>query len=107
MNFTCNEEPSAYGSRTQRYKITPENTAIWQRGIISSAISKDDISFIGFLLESVSSETPLIMICESDFISKLRLGITPLHNRRLNPKLIQTGNSLSRSRIFPLPSRFP
>ena len=85
MGFAYYTEKSSDGSRKMLYKIEPDMAAKWKNSIVSGVLSEDDIRFLNFVLETVSSTSPLMEMCGSDFISRLRMVINPNTKSEINP----------------------
>ncbi len=91
MGFAYYTEKSRDGSRKMLYKIEPDVAAKWKNSIVSGVLSEDDIRFLNFVLETVSSTSPLMEMCGSDFISRLRMVINPKTKSEINPLLSKFG----------------
>ena len=92
MGFAYYTEKSNDGSRKMLYKIEPDVAAKWKNSIISGVLSEDDIRFLNFVLEAVSSTSPLMEMCGSDFISRLRMVINPKAKTGINPSFSRFGS---------------
>lgn len=92
MGFAYYTEKSSDGSRKMLYKIEPDVAARWKNSIVSGVLSEDDIRFLNFVLETVSSTSPLMEMCGSDFISRLRMVINPNTKSEINPLLSRFGS---------------
>ena len=92
MGFAYYTEKSSDGSRKMLYKIEPDMAAKWKNSIVSGVLSEDDIRFLNFVLETVSSTSPLMEMCGSDFISRLRMVINPNTKSEINPLLSRFGS---------------
>ena len=92
MGFAYYTEKSKDGSRKMLYKIEPDVAAKWKNSIVSGVLSEDDIRFLNFVLEAVSSTSPLMEMCGSDFISRLRMVINPKAKAEINPKFSEFGS---------------
>ena len=92
MGFAYYTEKSKDGSRKMLYKIEPDMASRWKNSIISGVLSEDDIRFLNFVLEAVSSTSPLMEMCGSDFISRLRMVINPNAKTAINPLLSKFGS---------------
>ena len=92
MGFSYYTEKSMDGSRKMLYKIEPDAAARWKNSIVSGVLSEDDIRFLNFVLETVSSTSPLMEMCGSDFISRLRMVINPKTNSEINPHFSEFGS---------------
>ena len=92
MGFAYYTERSKDGSRKILYKIEPDMAAKWKNSIVSGVLNEDDIRFLNFVLEAVSSTSPLMEMCGSDFISKLRMVINPKKKAEINPLLSRFGS---------------
>ena len=92
MGFAYYTEKSRDGSRKMLYKIEPDVAARWKSSIVSGVLSDDDIRFLNFVLETVSSSSPLMEMCGSDFISRLRMVINPNTKSEINPLLSRFGS---------------
>ena len=92
MGFAYYTEKSKDGSRKMLYKIEPEMAAKWKNSIVSGVLSEDDIRFLNFVLEAVSSTSPLMEMCGSDFISRLRMVINPNTKSEINPRFSEFGS---------------
>lgn len=92
MGFAYYTEKSKDGSRKMLYKIEPDMAAKWKNSIVSGVLSEDDIRFLNFVLEAVSSTSPLMEMCGSDFISRLRMVINPKAKTEINPHLSRFGS---------------
>ena len=92
MGFAYYTEKSSDGSRKMLYKIESDAAARWKSGIVSEVLSEDDIRFLNFVLETVSSTTPLMEMCGADFISRLRMVINPKTKTEINPLLSRFGS---------------
>ena len=90
--FAYYTEKAENGSKKILYKIDPDIASRWKRKMISTILSSDDIRFLGFLLESVSSTTPLMNICGKDFLSRLSMVISPGTKRLMKTELSHSGN---------------
>ena len=91
MGFAYYTEKSSDGSRKMLYKIEPDMAAKWKNSIVSGVLSEDDIRFLNFVLETVSSTSPLMEMCGSDFISRLRMVINPNAKTEINPHVSRFG----------------
>ena len=74
------------------YKIESDAAARWKSGIVSEVLSEDDIRFLNFVLETVSSTSPLMEMCGADFISRLRMVINPNTKTEINPRFSEFGS---------------
>ena len=92
MGFAYYTEKSKDGSRKMLYKIEPDVAAKWKNSIVSGVLSEDDIRFLNFVLEAVSSTSPLMEMCGSDFISRLRMVINPKAKAEINPRFSEFGS---------------
>ena len=92
MGFAYYTEKSKDGSRKMLYKIEPDMAAKWKNSIVSGVLSEDDIRFLNFVLEAVSSTSPLMEMCGSDFISRLRMVINPNTKSEINPRFSEFGS---------------
>lgn len=92
MGFAYYTEKSSDGSRKMLYKIESDAAARWKSGIVSEVLSEDDIRFLNFVLETVSSTSPLMKMCGSDFISRLRMVINPNTKSEINPRFSEFGS---------------
>lgn len=92
MGFAYYTEKSRDGSRKMLYKIEPDVAAKWKNSIVSGVLSEDDIRFLNFVLEAVSSTSPLMEMCGSDFISRLRMVINPKAKAEINPRFSEFGS---------------
>ena len=92
MRFAYHTEKSSDGSRKMLYKIEPDAAARWKNRIVSEVLSDDDIRFLNFVLEAVSSTSPLMEMCGSDFISRLRMVINPTTKTEINPRFSEFGS---------------
>ena len=92
MGFAYYTEKSKDGSRKMLYKIESEMAAKWKNSIVSGVLSEDDIRFLNFVLEAVSSTSPLMEMCGSDFISRLRMVINPNTKSEINPRFSEFGS---------------
>ena len=92
MGFAYYTEKSGDGSRKMLYKIEPDVAARWKNSIVSGVLSEDDIRFLNFVLEAVSSTSPLMEMCGSDFISRLRMVINPKAKTEINPRFSEFGS---------------
>ena len=92
MGFAYYTEKSSDGSRKMLYKIEPDVAARWKNSIVSGVLSEDDIRFLNFVLETVSSTSPLMEMCGSDFIPRLRMVINPKTKSEINPLLSRFGS---------------
>lgn len=92
MDFAYYTEKSKDGSRKMLYKIEPDVAAKWKNSIVSGVLSEDDIRFLNFVLETVSSTSPLMEMCGSDFIYRLRMVINPKTKSEINPLLSKFGS---------------
>ena len=92
MGFAYYTEKSKDGSRKMLYKIEPDVAAKWKNSIVSGVLSEDDIRFLNFVLEAVSSTSPLMEMCGSDFISRLRMVINPKTKTEINPRFSEFGS---------------
>ena len=92
MDFAYYEEKSKDGSRKMLYKIEPDKAAKWKNNLVSRVLSEDDIRFLNFVLETVSSTSPLMEMCGSDFISRLRMVINPKAKTEINPQVSRFGS---------------
>lgn len=92
MGFAYYTEKSKDGSRKMLYKIEPDVAAKWKNSIVSGVLSEDDIRFLNFVLEAVSSTSPLMEMCGSDFISRLRMVINPKTKTEIKPLLSRFGS---------------
>lgn len=92
MGFAYYTEKSGDGSRKMLYKIEPGVAARWKNSIVSGVLSEDDIRFLNFVLEAVSSTSPLMEMCGSDFISRLRMVINPKAKAEINPRFSEFGS---------------
>lgn len=92
MGFAYYTEKSKDGSRKMLYKIEPDVAAKWKNSIVSGVLSEDDVRFLNFVLETVSSSSPLMALCGSDFISRLRMVINPNTKSEINPLLSRFGS---------------
>ena len=92
MGFAYYTEKSKDGSRKMLYKIEPDVAAKWKNSIVSEVLSEDDIRFLNFVLEAVSSTSPLMEMCGSDFISRLRMVINPKAKAEINPRFSEFGS---------------
>lgn len=92
MGFAYYTEKSSDGSRKMLYKIEPDAAARWKSGIVSEVLIEDDIRFLNFVLETVSSTSPLMEMCGSDFISRLRMVINPNTKSEINPRFSEFGS---------------
>ena len=92
MGFAYYTEKSGDGSRKMLYKIEPDVAARWKNSIVSGVLSEDDIRFLNFVLETVSSTSPLTEMCGSDFISRLRMVINPKTKTGINPLVSRFGS---------------
>ena len=92
MGFAYYTEKSRDGSRKMLYKIEPDVASRWKNSIVSGVLSEDDIRFLNFVLETVSSASPLMEMCGSDFISKLRMVINPKTKAEINPLVSKFGS---------------
>lgn len=92
MGFAYYTEKSRDGSRKMLYKIEPDVAAKWKNSIVSGVLSEDDIRFLNFVLEAVSSTSPLMDMCGSDFISRLRMVINPNTKTEINPLVSKFGS---------------
>ena len=92
MRFAYHTEKSSDGSRKMLYKIEPDAAARWKNRIVSEVLSDDDIRFLNFVLEAVSSTSPLMEMCGSDFISRLRMVINPTTKTEINPSFSRFGS---------------
>ena len=92
MGFAYYTEKSRDGSRKMLYKIEPDMAAKWKNSIVSGVLSEDDIRFLNFVLETVSSTSPLMEMCGSDFISRLRMVINPNMKSEINPLFSRFGS---------------
>ena len=92
MGFAYYTEKSRDGSRKMLYKIEPDVAAKWKNSIVSGVLSEDDIRFLNFVLEAVSSTSPLMEMCGSDFISRLRMVINPNTKTEINPLVSKFGS---------------
>ena len=92
MGFAYYTEKSGDGSRKMLYKIEPDVAARWKNSIVSGVLSEDDIRFLNFVLETVSSTSPLMEMCGSDFISRLRMVINPKTKTEINPLVSRFGS---------------
>ena len=92
MGFAYYTEKTSDGSRKMLYKIEPDMAAKWKNSIVSGVLSEDDIRFLNFVLETVSSTSPLMEMCGSDFISRLRMVINPNTKSEINPLLSRFGS---------------
>ena len=92
MDFAYYTEKSSDGSRKILYKIMPDAAARWKNRIVSEVLSEDDIRFLNFVLEAVSSTSPLMEMCGSDFISRLRMVINPKAKTEINPRFSEFGS---------------
>ena len=92
MGFAYYTEKSSDGSRKMLYKIEPDMAAKWKNSIVSGVLSEDDIRFLNFVLETVSSTSPLMEMCGSDFISRLRMVINPKAKAEINPRFSEFGS---------------
>ena len=92
MGVAYYTEKSSDGSRKMLYKIESDAAARWKSGIVSEVLSEDDIRFLNFVLETVSSTSPLMEMCGSDFISRLRMVINPNTKSEINPLFSRFGS---------------
>lgn len=92
LGFAYYSEKADDGSRKVLYKIGNEESARWKNRIMSSVLSDDDIRFLTFVLESVSASSPLMDLCGDDFISRLRMAVSPERGRSLRPELVRYGS---------------
>ena len=92
MDFAYYEEKSKDGSRKMLYKIEPDNASKWKNNLVSRVLSEDDIRFLNFVLETVSSTSPLMEMCGSDFISRLRMVMNPKAKTEINPHVSKFGS---------------
>lgn len=92
MGFAYYTEKSKDGSRKMLYKIEPDMAARWKNSIVSGVLSDDDIRFLNFVLEAVSSTSPLMEMCGSAFISRLRMVINPNTKSEINPRFSEFGS---------------
>ena len=92
MGFAYYTEKSRDGSRKMLYKIEPDMASRWKNSIVSGVLSEDDIRFLNFVLEAVSSTSPLMEMCGSDFISRLRMVINPKAKTEINPRFSEFGS---------------
>lgn len=92
MGFAYYEEKSKDGSRKMLYKIEPDKAAKWKNNLVSRVLSEDDIRFLNFVLEAVSSTSPLLQMCGSEFISRLRMVINPKSKTEINPQVSRFGS---------------
>ena len=92
MGFAYYTEKSRDGSRKMLYKIEPDVASRWKNSIVSGVLSEDDIRFLNFVLEAVSSTSPLMEMCGSDFISRLRMVINPNTKSEINPRFSEFGS---------------
>ena len=92
MGFAYYTEKSRDGSRKMLYKIEPDVAAKWKNSIVSGVLSEDDIRFLNIVLEAVSSTSPLMEMCGSDFISRLRMVINPNTKTEINPLVSKFGS---------------
>ena len=92
MGFAYYTEKSKDGSRKMLYKIEPDVAAKWKNSIVSGVLSEDDIRFLNFVLEAVSSTSPLMEMCGSVFISRLRMVTNPKAKAEINPKFSEFGS---------------
>ena len=92
MGFAYYTEKSSDGSRKMLYKIESDAAARWKSGIVSEVLSEDDIRFLNFVLETVSSTSPLMEMCGSDFISRLRMVINLNTKSEINPRFSEFGS---------------
>ena len=92
MGFAYYTEKSSDGSRKMLYKIESDAAARWKSGIVGEVLSEDDIRFLNFVLETVSSTSPLMEMCGSDFISRLRMVINPNTKSEINPLFSRFGS---------------
>lgn len=92
MGFAYYTEKSRDGSRKMLYKIEPDVAAKWKNSIVSGVLSEDDIRFLNFVLEAVSSTSPLMEMCGSAFISRLRMVINPNTKTEINPLVSKFGS---------------
>lgn len=92
MGFAYYTEKSRDGSRKMLYKIEPDVASRWKNSIVSGVLSEDDIRFLNFVLETVSTTSPLMEMCGSDFISRLRMVINPKSKTEINPIVSKFGS---------------
>jgi len=92
MGFAYYTDKAMDGSRKVLYKIDPKVAASWKNSIVSEVLSDDDIRFLNFVLETVSSVSPLMELCGSDFISRLRMVINPNTKVKINPFVSRFGS---------------
>ncbi len=92
MGFAYYTEKSRDGSRKMLYKIESDVASRWKNSIVSGVLSEDDIRFLNFVLEAVSSTSPLMEMCGSDFISRLRMVINPKTKTEINPLFSRFGS---------------
>lgn len=92
MGFAYYTEKSRDGSRKMLYKIEPDVAARWKNSIVSGVLGDDDIRFLNFVLETVSSTSPLMEMCGSDFISRLRMVVNPKTKTEINPSVSRYGS---------------
>ena len=92
IGFAYYTEKSKDGSRKMLYKIEPDVASRWKNSIVSGVLSEDDIRFLNFVLETVSTTSPLMEMCGSDFISRLRMVINPKSKTEINPIVSKFGS---------------
>ncbi len=92
MGFAYYTEKSVDGSRKMLYKIEPDTAARWKNSIVSGVLSEDDIRFLNFVLETASSTSPLMEMCGSEFISRLRMVINPKTKTEIKPLFSRFGS---------------
>ena len=92
MGFAYYTEKACDGSRKTLYKIESDVAAHWKNSIVSGVLSDDDIRFLNFVLETVSSTSPLMELCGSEFITRLRMVINPKPDTEINPLISRFGS---------------
>lgn len=87
MGFAYYTEMSQDGSRKLLYKIGDREALLWKNRMLGSILSEDDMRLLGFVLESVSSYTPLMELCGKDFLNRIRMVVGHSSDNMLNLRL--------------------
>lgn len=91
MGFALYQDKSSKNAKMTVYKISSENATKWKRNLLDSALSQDDIRFLNFIFETVSSSTPLMNMSGKSFLSRLKMVLSSKKDN-FNPQLSQSGS---------------
>lgn len=93
MGFSLYTDKSSENPRMTVYKIDPDSATSWKRRIISDVLSSDDVRFLNFIFETVSSNTPLMNISGKDFLKRMGRIISPDTSKEsFSPQMRESGS---------------